>query len=111
MTEFSGLVAIVTGGASGIGAATVTLLRARGATAVSLDISGGDVMCDVSDTAQVAAAVAEVIARHGALDIVVNNAGSVHPELSKTPISTSGGAFSRSTFSERCGCRTRRSPG
>ena len=41
MTEFSGLVAIVTGGASGIGAATVTLLRARGATAVSLDISGG----------------------------------------------------------------------
>ena len=75
MAEFSGLVAIVTGGASGIGAATVTLLRARGATAVSLDISGGDVMCDVSDTAQVAAAVAEVIARHGALDIVVNNAG------------------------------------
>jgi 2-keto-3-deoxy-L-fuconate dehydrogenase len=75
MGDFDSLVAVVTGGASGIGAATVELLRARGATVVSLDRSGGDIECDVTDDAAVVAAIAEVIARHGRLDIVVNNAG------------------------------------
>jgi 2-keto-3-deoxy-L-fuconate dehydrogenase len=75
MGDFDSLVAVVTGGASGIGAATVQFLRARGATVVSLDRSGGDIECDVTDDATVVAAIAEVIARHGRLDIVVNNAG------------------------------------
>ena len=73
--EFDGLVAIVTGGASGIGAATVRLLAERGAIALSLDRIGGDVDCDVTDDAQVTRAVAEVVARHGRLDVVINNAG------------------------------------
>jgi NAD(P)-dependent dehydrogenase (short-subunit alcohol dehydrogenase family) len=39
MTDFQGLVAVVTGGASGIGAATATLLRERGADVAVLDRS------------------------------------------------------------------------
>ena len=77
--EFDGLVGVVTGGGAGIGAAITEELRSRGATVVVLDIEGpldGDqVPCDVTDRAQVAAAVREVLDRHGRLDIVVNNAG------------------------------------
>ena len=77
--EFDGLVGVVTGGGAGIGAAITEELRARGATVVVLDIEGpldGDrVPCDVTDRAQVAEAVREVLDRHGRLDIVVNNAG------------------------------------
>lgn len=77
MSEFNGLVAIVTGGASGIGLATVELLKAGGATAVALDLNPGDdgVACDVSDFASVDAAISTVVERFGRLDIVVNNAG------------------------------------
>ncbi len=72
MNDFGGLVAIVTGGASGIGAATVSLLEQRGATVAVLDLATG---CDVGDAASVDAAVAAVVARHGRIDILVNNAG------------------------------------
>jgi 2-keto-3-deoxy-L-fuconate dehydrogenase len=82
MTEFDGAVAIVTGGASGIGAATAALLAERGARVAVLDRTGTDVpagfaseICDVTDASQVDAAVAAVAARYGAIDIVINNAG------------------------------------
>ncbi|HEV7742308.1 MAG TPA: SDR family oxidoreductase [Pseudolysinimonas sp.] len=82
MTEFDGAVAIVTGGASGIGAATAALLAERGARVAVLDrdISGVPagrfgVVCDVTDRAQVDAAIDAVIAEFGELDIVINNAG------------------------------------
>jgi len=74
-TEFEGLVAIVTGGASGIGEATAAHLRSRGATVVVFDRTPLDVVVDVSDDASVVAGVAEVVARHGRIDILVNNAG------------------------------------
>jgi 2-keto-3-deoxy-L-fuconate dehydrogenase len=74
VSEFDGLVAVVTGGASGIGAATVALLESRGATVVSLDLNGSP-PCDVTDRASVDGAVAAVAERHGGLDIVINNAG------------------------------------
>ena len=82
MTEFDGAVAIVTGGASGLGAATAELLTARGARVAVLDrdVTGVPdgcfgVTCDVTDATQVVAAVDSVVAHFGALDIVVNNAG------------------------------------
>lgn len=82
MTEFDGAVAIITGGASGIGAATAALLAERGARVAVLDrdiasVPAGlfGVVCDIADTAQVDAAVEAVVVQFGELDIVINNAG------------------------------------
>ncbi|MGP9580348.1 MULTISPECIES: SDR family NAD(P)-dependent oxidoreductase [unclassified Brachybacterium] len=80
--EFSGLRALVTGGGSGIGAATATALLGRGAQVAVLDLhpEGGPegvlaLRCDVADTASVDAAVAEAATQLGGVDIVINNAG------------------------------------
>jgi NAD(P)-dependent dehydrogenase (short-subunit alcohol dehydrogenase family) len=67
-------VAAVTGGASGIGAATAALLESRGATVAVLDLSG-PIVCDVRDPASVDAAIGSVVDTHGRLDILINNAG------------------------------------
>ncbi|MER6578119.1 SDR family oxidoreductase [Nonomuraea sp. NPDC001023] len=74
------LKAIVTGGGSGIGLATATLLAARGMQVACLDLAPpGDpfvgIRADVADDASVRAAVAEAAERLGGIDIVVNNAG------------------------------------
>lgn len=79
--ELDGLVALVTGGASGIGAATADLLAARGAKVAVLDLNAPadgshlGVACDVADRASVDGAVARVVEELGRPDIVVNNAG------------------------------------
>ncbi|NYF09286.1 NAD(P)-dependent dehydrogenase (short-subunit alcohol dehydrogenase family) [Leifsonia sp. AK011] len=78
-TEFEGLVAIVTGGAQGIGAAIADRLAAGGATVAVLDLNDGGsehlwVRADLGDDASVQAAVTEVAERLGRIDIVVNNA-------------------------------------
>jgi NAD(P)-dependent dehydrogenase (short-subunit alcohol dehydrogenase family) len=82
MSEFDGAVAIVTGGSSGLGAATAALLAERGARVAVLDRNTEGVpdamltaVCDVADAGQVDAAVAAVAAHFGGIDIVVNNAG------------------------------------
>jgi 2-keto-3-deoxy-L-fuconate dehydrogenase len=82
MGEFDGMVALVTGGASGIGAATADLLADRGARTAVLDLdpgAGGDrhlrLACDVTDRASVDRAVDRVAGDLGGLDVVVNNAG------------------------------------
>lgn len=67
--------ALVIGGASGLGAATATALRAAGHTAVTGDLAGADLTVDVVEEAAVAAAVDTVVAEHGRLDVVVNSAG------------------------------------
>ncbi|MFE2415716.1 SDR family NAD(P)-dependent oxidoreductase [Streptomyces hokutonensis] len=82
MTDFEGLKALVTGGASGIGRATAELLAERGASVAVLDLDPSSVekpllgyRADVTDDASVRQAVASAVADLGGLDIVVNNAG------------------------------------
>ncbi len=87
MTSIQGRVAVVTGGASGIGRGIAEQLVAEGATVVIADIERAalesaateigatGIVVDVSDAASVQALADEVIARFGSVGIVVNNAG------------------------------------
>jgi 2-keto-3-deoxy-L-fuconate dehydrogenase len=80
--DFDGVVAAVTGGGSGIGLATARLLATRGASGAASDLdpeaaagSALPVIADVTDEDSLRAAVATVVERLGALDVLVNNAG------------------------------------
>ena len=92
--DFTSQVAIVTGGSDGIGRATAALLARSGATVIicarrpeKLDEARADIaklgkvetiQLDVSDDAAFTAMVEDVASRHGRLDMMVNNAMSVH---------------------------------
>lgn len=76
--RLDGDVAVVTGGSSGIGQAVAAAFAAVGARVANFDLAAkGDdgYQVDVTDEAQVQAAFAEVVARHGRVDVLFNNAG------------------------------------
>jgi NAD(P)-dependent dehydrogenase (short-subunit alcohol dehydrogenase family) len=85
--DIRGHAALVTGGGSGLGAATARMLAAAGAKVaildvnakaaaeVAIDINGIAVACDVADGAATEAAIAKAAADHGAARILVNCAG------------------------------------
>src|ERR1700712_1311936 len=96
--SLAGKVAIVTGGASGYGVGVCEVLAEAGATVVAADINGDGaaamaeslrasgreadwVRLDLTDEASVVAAVEQVVKRHGAPWLLVNNAGSQDREM------------------------------
>lgn len=83
---FAGLRAAITGGASGIGLRTGRLLAEGGAQVAALDPRVSEdldpllgIRCDVRDDGSVRAAIAQIVARFGGLDILINNAGFAAP--------------------------------
>ena len=75
-----GRIAIVTGAASGMGAATARLLAEAGATVLGVDIASDPAVAlvgDVSDPGFCDAAVAKAVGLHGRIDILVNAAGVI----------------------------------
>jgi meso-butanediol dehydrogenase / (S,S)-butanediol dehydrogenase / diacetyl reductase len=87
--DFAGRVAIVTGGASGMGAATAAELTHRGATVLIVDrnaalaettakdLGASSLSGDVSDSTFCDSVVAEAVTKHGRLDVLVNAAGII----------------------------------
>lgn len=72
---FEGKVVVITGGGSGIGAAMAAELLRCGALVVTADLVGGDVELDVRDQPAFIAAIDDVVAEHGRIDLLFNNAG------------------------------------
>jgi len=109
MSRLTGKVAIVTGGASGIGRGTVQLFCREGAAVVAADVqddkgarladelgpSVSYVHADVGEEREVEALIADTVKRHGRLDCMFNNAGlpGVGGPITDTPFDEAQAAF------------------
>ncbi len=106
MSEWQGRTAVITGGGRGFGKAFGTALAAQGAYAVLIDIDGSVAEAaaaeiragggsaeglggDVTDEARIAEVMAQAAAKHGGIDLLVNNAG-LHSDEYGQPITTMG---------------------
>jgi len=110
----TGRIAVITGGARGFGKAFGEALSARGAHSVLVDLDGpacdataaairaagghaSAITCDVADEASVAAMIDAVVAAHGGIDILINNAG-LHSHAYNQPMAAMGLATVRRLF-------------
>jgi len=99
MGRLDGKVCVITGAASGIGAATATLFEAEGATVVGVDLGEDSVgslklAADVTDEEQVKGMYARAREELGRIDVLFNNAG-ISPEDDASVIHTSLEAWNR----------------
>ena len=111
MSDHSGKVAVITGGARGFGRAFGEALAARGARVVLADLDSDEaalaaaaigplaeaLALNVAEEAAVTAAMQDIAARHGGIDILINNAG-IHSAEGAQPIGVMGLARSRQMF-------------
>jgi NAD(P)-dependent dehydrogenase (short-subunit alcohol dehydrogenase family) len=99
-SRLQGKVALVTGAASGIGAATARLFAAHGAHVFGLDRNPSPeladnpahLLADVTDAESIGIAVAQILRQHGRIDVLVNNAGA---DVFSEPLSLSDADWER----------------
>lgn len=110
-TEFAGKLAVITGAARGFGKAFAQALAQRGAHVIVADVDGEEanrtaaaigkaaepVALDVADEADAHARIEEIGARHGGIDILINNAG-IHSAEANLPFGALGLARARRMF-------------
>jgi NAD(P)-dependent dehydrogenase (short-subunit alcohol dehydrogenase family) len=107
MSAFDGQVAVITGGAGGIGRALGEALEAAGAHVLLADIAGDDVFaCDVTRPEDCAALADEAWRRFGRVDLLINNAGIAGPSkrLAEAPLDQARKVFEVNFWGVWNGC-------